>query len=96
MSSPIFEIAALLWSQMKDDWTDVLEADYRRAEESTNSCLLTAEAIRCGVDSFSLFTGPAARAYRFASEELLAHWESHPRRSREEFEQQWIAARGGF
>jgi hypothetical protein len=31
------------------------------------------------IDERSLFTGPESRARRYASEELLNHWESHPR-----------------
>lgn len=31
------------------------------------------------VDERSLFTGPESRARRYASEELLNHWASHPR-----------------
>jgi hypothetical protein len=32
-----------------------------------------------GIDERSLFTGPESRARRYASEELLNHWQSHPR-----------------
>jgi hypothetical protein len=32
-----------------------------------------------GIDERSLFTGPERRARRYASEELLNHWQSHPR-----------------
>lgn len=46
--------------------------------------------VRFVLDDLSLFTGSAARAYRFASEELLEHWEKYPRLSLAAFEARWL------
>jgi hypothetical protein len=41
----------------------------------------------------SLFKGPDVRARAYASEELIEHWERHPRMTFEAFEAQWMEAR---
>ncbi len=49
------------------------------AENATKGNMLNKAGKAAGIDERSLFTGPESRARRYASEELLAHWESHPR-----------------
>jgi hypothetical protein len=41
--------------------------------------MLNAAGRAQGIDPRSLFTGPESRARRYASEELLEHWQSHHR-----------------
>lgn len=94
--SVIFQTAAILWRDMSEDWHTQIEADYERAARVIGGAMLTAEARRLGITEHSLFRGPAARAYRFASPELIEWWESHPRRTRDTFESEWLATRGGF
>lgn len=94
--SVIFQTAALLWRDMSEDYRDAIEADFIRASRVIGGAMLTTEARRMGITEHSLFRGPAARAYRFASPELIEWWENHPRRDRATFENEWLATRGGF
>lgn len=62
------------------------EHAYRTAETETNGVLLNARGKAAGIDPYSLFHGPAQRAYAYASEELIEHWTIYPRPVFEEFE----------
>ena len=43
-----------------------------------------------GIDPRSLFSGPASRARKYASEELLRWWQSNPRMTLTEFRAMWL------
>lgn len=88
----IVEEAFSRWRECRAEYKDVLYAAYQRAEEETNGSLLNAEGRRAGIDALTLFMGNGARAKRWASEELLEHWEKHPRITYADFERQWTAA----
>lgn len=79
MSSSIIAAAFEHWRSIRADYELVKESAFRRAEAATNGALLTAEAQARGIDAWSLFQGPEARAMKWASEELRDHWQSHPR-----------------
>jgi hypothetical protein len=49
------------------------------AEAATRGTMLNKAGKAADIDERSLFTGPESRARRYASEELLNHWQSHPR-----------------
>lgn len=49
------------------------------AEDGTNGYMLNRRGKEAGISERSLFTGPEARAKKYASEELLNWWETHPR-----------------
>lgn len=87
--SAIFTQAASLWSQMKADYDDAIEAQIRRAEAETNGAMVSHAGRERGVGAESLFTGSEARAKKYASDELLAFWAVHPRLRLDEFEEQW-------
>lgn len=57
------------------------EQAFIRAETETRGYLLNRRGLEAGVDPKSLFAGSEERARRYASEELLAHWETVPRPS---------------
>lgn len=56
-----------------------IERTYVQAETELRGVMLTPEGERAGVDPMSLFSGPRARAERYASEELRAWWDEHGR-----------------
>jgi hypothetical protein len=56
-----------------------LEAAYVQAENDTNGHMLSRAGQRAGIDPKSLWTGPEARARKYASEELNEHWDKHGR-----------------
>lgn len=93
--SAIFSRAAEAWQEMRGDYDSHVEHAYLAALEATSGVLVNAEGRALGIDGYTLFSGPLARARRYASWELLEHWESTPRLTLEQFEERWIAG-GAF
>ncbi|MEW2459844.1 hypothetical protein [Microbacterium sp. K41] len=89
----IIDDAFAAWRECRGEYDDTLYAQYEAAEEATNGAMLNARGRRKGVDPFSLFMGNETRALAYASEELVEHWESHPRITFAKFERQWLAQR---
>jgi hypothetical protein len=58
-----------------------VERELLAAEKATSGNLVNKAGVRAGVSDVSLFTGSEARAMRYASGDLLAYWEDHPRPS---------------
>jgi hypothetical protein len=58
---------------------EAVEHAWRQAETATNGYMLNRAGLANNIDERSLFTGPESRARRYASEELLQHWQTHPR-----------------
>jgi hypothetical protein len=58
---------------------EAVEHAYVQAENATRGHMVNKAGRANDIDPRSLFTGPESRARRYASEELLAHWETHPR-----------------
>ncbi len=85
--SPFIEAALALRQQCRDDFEDHRAAAYMAAEEAC-TVMLNARGRRQGIDPYSLFMGNRARAYAYASEELVDWWESHTRPTYAEFERQ--------
>lgn len=56
-----------------------IDRRWEEAEKATRGNMLNKAGRSAGIDERSLFTGPESRARRYASEELLNHWQSHPR-----------------
>ena len=61
---------------------EIKEAAYVSAERATRGNLVNAKGRARGVEPRSLFTGSEERARRYASEELLEHWQAHGRPTR--------------
>jgi hypothetical protein len=57
----------------------IREYSYVAAEADTRGHMLNRRGEALGIDPRSLFTGPASRARKYASAELLEHWQSSPR-----------------
>lgn len=64
---------------------ELLHLQLIAAEQTTRGHLLKPEARAKGIDPITLFSGPAARARRWASEDLLRWWQDHPRVTFQEF-----------
>lgn len=88
--SAIFAEAASQWSRMKLDYDEAVEAQIGQAEVATNGAMLNRAGRARGISAESLFTGSAARAEKYASEELRAFWSVHPRIRLSDFESQWV------
>ncbi|HEY6275588.1 MAG TPA: hypothetical protein VIX86_04580 [Streptosporangiaceae bacterium] len=56
-----------------------LDRAWLEAESATKGNMLSKAGKAAGIDERSLFTGPESRARRYASEELLNHWQTHHR-----------------
>jgi hypothetical protein len=65
-------------------YTERTTADYLDAENATQGHMLNPAARARGIDPKSLFTGPQARAYKWASPELIQWWSEHGRPTFEE------------
>ncbi|GAA2618804.1 hypothetical protein SMC26_40355 [Actinomadura fulvescens] len=57
--------------RLYDEW---LHAQYLAAEDATRGYLLNKQGEAAGIDPISLFSGPASRARKYASEELKRWW----------------------
>lgn len=68
-----------------DAYKDDVVRRYGDAEDATNGYMLTREAAAKGIDPLTLFTGPEARARRYASPELLEWWDAHGRPTLSEY-----------
>jgi hypothetical protein len=68
------------------EWHDAAYAQYLAAERECNGYLLSRAGLAKCVDPWpALWTGPAAVAEHYASEELREFWQSHPRTTVSEF-----------
>jgi sirohydrochlorin ferrochelatase len=88
-----FERALQDWREARAEYERVLHATYERAAEACRDRLVNEDGRRLGIEPLSLFMGTRARAYRYASEELVEWWRSHPRVPFVEFERKWLAER---
>ncbi|WNM65456.1 hypothetical protein SEA_PHONEGINGI_54 [Microbacterium phage Phonegingi] len=88
-----FERALADWREARAEYENVLHADYEAAADACRDRLVNAKGRRLGIDPMSLFMGNRARAYAYASEELIEWWETHPRTPFVEFERRWLADR---
>lgn len=69
---------------------DARLAAYVLAETECNAHMLNARGQAAGIDPYSLFQGTSARAYAYASEELVDHWRTRTRPIQREFLSQYI------
>lgn len=77
------------WRECRAEYDETLYAQFDAAEEATNGAMLNARGREKGIDPFTLFMGNETRARAYASEELIEHWETHPRITFAMFEQKW-------
>jgi hypothetical protein len=70
-----------------------VERSYWSAEAATKGYLLSPAGNRAGIDPRSLFDGPAARANKYASEELRDYWREHGRLTVEDTKADLLAGR---
>lgn len=77
------------WRECRAEYDNTLYAQFVAAEEATRGAMLNARGREKGIDPFSLFMGNETRALAYASEELVEHWETHPRITFAKFEQKW-------
>lgn len=74
--------------QVRQAYYDWVETQFVAAEEATRGNLLNKAGQAAGVDPKSLFSGPASRARKYASEELKRWWQANPRMTLTEFRAQ--------
>lgn len=88
--SVIFAEAASRWSLMSVDFMAYVDDAYNKAVEATCGVLVNAEGIEKKISDYMLFRSNRAFARKYASEELLEHWETYPRLTMAEYEIQWL------
>lgn len=74
------------WAASKTERWAVIEYQYVQAEAATSGYMLNRRGREAGVDPRTLFTGPEARARKYASEELMIYWQTHARPTEAMFE----------
>lgn len=72
----------------QEEHTLAVETAYVAAETETRGHMLSRAGRAAGVNPRSLWTGPEARARRYASEELRAYWDKHGRLTKTEWNRQ--------
>ncbi|AQY02059.1 hypothetical protein [Microbacterium foliorum] len=77
------------WRECRAEYDETLYAQFNAAEEATNGAMLNVRGREKGIDPFTLFMGNETRARAYASEELIEHWEAHPRITFAKFERKW-------
>lgn len=78
---------------MSLDFMSYVDDAYSKALEATAGVMVNAEGRAKHIDSYILYRSNRAYARKYASEELLEHWESHPRLTMAEYELQWVSGR---
>lgn len=63
----------------REEWERYMMQSYFDAEEKTGGALINNKGRDAGVDVFSLFSGSAERASKYASDELKAYWQESGR-----------------
>ena len=77
------------WREMRAAYDEYLYAAFEAAEEACSGRLLNERGEKAHIEPLSLFYGTRARAYAYASEELVAWWSDHPRTTVTQFEAGW-------
>ena len=80
------------WAAVNAAWQDWSNAQISAAEHECRGHLLNKAGKAAGVNVWSLWSGPASRAMRYASEELREFWQKHPRLTVSDFRAQMRAA----
>ena len=88
--SPIFQYAADLYRDMRQEWDLLLEAEYAKAEEGSHGAMLNSLGRREAIDPYSLLIGPWSRVVKYATPELVEWFEEHGRPSPAQFEREWF------
>lgn len=79
--------------QVKTLYKEQVAIAYVQAEAETNGHMLNPAGRAAGIDPFTLFTGPRARAEKYASDELKDFWDAHGRTTYTEFRGQMLGGR---
>lgn len=92
--SAIFRHAAIQYREMRDEFENVVIAAYQAAEEGAHGAMLNKVGRAAGIDAYSLMIGPWARVLKYASPELIEHFQKVGRPSLSDFESEWMLGRG--
>jgi hypothetical protein len=74
----------------REEYDGFVYTNYLAAESECRGQLLTREGVAKGIDPATLFSGPAARARKYASPELRTWWARHGRITYSEWRYQWF------
>lgn len=85
---PILAEAFEKQKALRQEFSELREVMFDAAEEATKGVMLNRKGRRAKIDTYRLFTSNRAFAYCYASEELVEWWESNPRMTMTQYEQQ--------
>ena len=75
------------------DFMSYVDDAYNKALEATAGVMVNAEGRAKHINDYMLFRSNRVYARKYASEELLEHWETYPRLTMAEYERQWLEGR---
>jgi hypothetical protein len=75
---------------IRQHYAEHVTRQYLDAESATNGYLLNKAGTAKGIDPETLFSGDPARAFRYASEELMRWWGDNPRLTYAEYKAQLV------
>lgn len=93
--SAIYRWAGDLMAQCREEWAAFVDTQITTAETDLKGVLVNRAGLSRGITADDLFTGPASRAFAYATPELMEWWWDHPRRTFAQFERMWLDARHG-
>ncbi|WP_112273598.1 hypothetical protein [Lentzea terrae] len=73
----------------REEYDSYLYTHYMQAESDCRGQLLNRDGLAAGIDPAELFSGPASRARKYASEELRTWWGRHGRTTYAEWKYSW-------
>ena len=73
------------------DFMAYVDDAYAKALEATAGVMVNAEGRAKHINDYMLFRSNRVYARKYASEELLEHWETYPRLTMAEYERQWMS-----
>jgi hypothetical protein len=74
----------------REEYESFVQSSYVSAENECRGVLLNRDGITAGIDPSSLFSGPASRVRKYASEELRTWFARHGRLTYGEWKYQWF------
>lgn len=92
--SLIFERAAELSAQQREEYRQLMDAELTAAEEACRGNLVNAAGRARGADSWTLWMSSPGMVKKYGTPELLEYLRDHPRTSRLDHERAFLAREG--
>lgn len=92
--SLLFEWARYQSREMHKEWETFVEIAYTQADTECHGNLLNKLGKAEQISAYSLFKGSSERAFKYASDELTAHWLTNGRTVKAQYERDFMDSNG--